>query len=108
MAHQRLTIFLGLFIPGLMLACNPTIDSTRHQYIIGYGSLMNEASKEKTVKDKVHNHPVIVKGFRRGWYLNPCDNVVSYIATFLAATPSQDSLFNAVAFQPVFVKQVVA
>ena len=67
---------------GLPLACAsapaPSISTTivagseaeapPKNYIVGYGSLMEDASRERTVKSARYAYPVIVEGFERGWF----------------------------------------
>ena len=48
--------------------CHPKIDESMPQYIIGYGSLMNEQSKRATDPDAGDGMPVWIKGFKRGWF----------------------------------------
>lgn len=47
--------------------CHPTINSSKNNYIIGYGSLMNNASRAQTNPDATILLPVKVKGFTRDW-----------------------------------------
>lgn len=49
--------------------CHPKIDPKLPQYIIGYGSLMETASKERTAPHSGANLPVMVTGYERSWSL---------------------------------------
>jgi hypothetical protein len=50
-------------------ACHPKIDPQVPQYVIGYGSLMEEASKDRTAPNTGANLPVMVTGYERAWHL---------------------------------------
>jgi hypothetical protein len=50
-------------------ACHPSIDPGVPQYIVGYGSLMEEASKDRTAPNTGANLPVMVTGYERSWHL---------------------------------------
>ncbi|ESQ10585.1 MAG: hypothetical protein N838_18710 [Thiohalocapsa sp. PB-PSB1] len=47
--------------------CHPPIDLAKPQFIVGYGSLMQTASKRSTEPDAGENLPVLVTGFQRAW-----------------------------------------
>lgn len=47
--------------------CHPKINPMLTQYIVGYGSLMDEASKRKTSTAVGKNHPFFLPGFERAW-----------------------------------------
>jgi hypothetical protein len=49
--------------------CHPKIDPRAPQYVIGYGSLMEEASKDRTAPNTGANLPVMVTGYERAWHL---------------------------------------
>jgi hypothetical protein len=49
--------------------CHPKIDPQVPQYVIGYGSLMENASKARTAPDTGANLPVMVTGYERSWHL---------------------------------------
>jgi hypothetical protein len=50
-------------------ACHPKIDPEVPQYVIGYGSPMESASKARTAPDTGANLPVMVTGYERSWHL---------------------------------------
>lgn len=62
--------------------CHPEIDLSRPQYVIGYGSLMEAASKRMTEPDAGTNLPVSVTGFQRSWNTHGV-----YHTTFLGVRP---------------------
>lgn len=95
MTYTHLIVLL-LVVPSLALAndsiCYPAIDYTKPQYIIGYGSLINEASKQATAKNTGPNIPIEVHGFERGWYTLIAEQI------FLGVKKNSLKSFNAVAF----------
>jgi len=50
-------------------ASHPKSDPEVPQYVIGYGSLMENASKARTAPDTGANLPVMVTGYERSWHL---------------------------------------
>src|SRR5262249_26632033 len=48
--------------------CGEPVDTERPQYIIGYGSLMQDASRLRTSPRAGPAHPVELEGYRRGWF----------------------------------------
>ncbi len=69
------------------------------QYMIGYGSLIDEASRRRTVPNAVHATPIRLTGYRRVWghRMDP----VGYVGatTFLTAVADPDAAFNGVLFE---------
>lgn len=61
--------------------CHPEFDQTLPQFIVGYGSLMEEASKQRTAPDTGLNRPVLVRGFQRAW--NARGNEIGFSTTYL-------------------------
>ena len=47
--------------------CYPKVDTGMPQYIVGYGSLMESASKLRSSPTAGLSHPVRVKGYKRAW-----------------------------------------
>lgn len=75
--------------------CHPVLDVAQAQFIVGYGSLMQEASKRQTTPGAGHNQPIRVSGFERGWILNgPSFSPTTY----LGAVPHPGGRFNAVIY----------
>jgi hypothetical protein len=66
------------------------------QYIIGYGSLLNSASKNRTYPNTSENIPIRVRGYNRIWN---CKGVSSTLSTtFLGVKSSPDGSFNGAMF----------
>jgi hypothetical protein len=76
--------------------CNSPADSTQAQYIIGYGSLMQEASRKRTAPNADTAYPVEITGYRRGWFAK--GSSTGFSTTFLGVVPDENSQFNAVIF----------
>ena len=77
--------------------CNASPDSSRSQYIIGYGSLMQDESRKRTSPQAGPAYPVEIKGYRRGWFAR--GTAVGFGATYLGIRPDQKSHLNAVIYQ---------
>lgn len=77
--------------------CGVTPDSGRPQYIIGYGSLMQDESRKRTSPQAGPAHPVEVKGYKRGWITKAEPG--GFGITFLGVRPDQKGGFNAVIYQ---------
>ena len=70
--------------------CHPNVDESQNQYIIGYGSLMQTASRLRTTPNSRIRVglPVKLKGFERGWFVRGS----SYApATYLGASEAPDN-----------------
>lgn len=106
MKNVFLTLMLStLYLHAFSENCRGTINPNRPQYIVGYGSLINKVSKTSTVNDAGKSFPVIITGYKRGWYLNPCkirnekNHFVGYYASFLDVVASPGSHFNAIIYR---------
>jgi hypothetical protein len=82
---------------GISGECNVAPDSGRSQYIIGYGSLMQDESRKRTSPQAGPAHPVEIKGYRRGWFARP--EAVGFSTTYLGVLPDRQSYLNAVIYQ---------
>lgn len=63
--------------------CHPKPTAATNQYIVAYGSLMQQASKEQTVPRTEENTPIRIYGFTRHW--NTKGESIGYSTTFLGA-----------------------
>jgi hypothetical protein len=82
---------------GTSSECNVPPDSSQSQYVIGYGSLMQDESRKRTSPQAGPVHPVEVKGYKRGWFVR--GDAVGFGATYLGVLPDRESHFNAVIYQ---------
>src|SRR6185437_8481839 len=86
------------FANGPSTECNhAAIDSTRTQYVVGYGSLMQDASRARTTQQAGPAHPVEVAGYRRGWFER--GSPVGFSTTFLGVIADQQGRLNAVMYK---------
>jgi hypothetical protein len=86
-------------------ACNGAPDASRPQYIIGYGSLMQDESRKRTSPQAGEAHPIELEGYRRGWFSR--GSSVGFSTTFLGVVQDGASHLNAVIYQ-VDAAEVVA
>jgi hypothetical protein len=73
--------------------CNAAPDPAKAQYIIGYGSLMQDESRQRTTPNANISYPVKVNGYQRGWFTK--GSGVGFSTTFLGAVPSKEGALNA-------------
>jgi hypothetical protein len=77
--------------------CNALPDSKQPQYIIGYGSLMQDESRKRTSPQAEAAHPIEVSGYLRGWFAK--GSPVGFSTTFLGVLPDTNSRLNAVIYR---------
>ena len=77
--------------------CGAPPDSSRPQFIVGYGSLMQDESRTRTAPRAGPVHPVEVRGYERGWIARA--QTGAFGTTFLGVRPHPASSFNAVMYQ---------
>src|SRR5215470_17866018 len=77
--------------------CGEPVDAERPQYIIGYGSLMQDDSRARTSPKAGPAHPVEVEGYRRGWFAR--GKAAGPGATYLGLQSEPKSHMNAVVYQ---------
>jgi gamma-glutamylcyclotransferase (GGCT)/AIG2-like uncharacterized protein YtfP len=77
--------------------CHPLADSDQPQYIVGYGSLMQDESRKRTSPQAGPAHPVEVAGFRRGWFAR--GDTVGFSTTYLGVSPDPKGTVNAVIYR---------
>jgi hypothetical protein len=84
---------------------DPPKQSSTQKYIFGYGSLIQTASRTRTVPKASAAYPVIVKGISRGWYYQA--DVASLNPTYLGAVVDENSSTNGVIY-PVSDDELIA
>ena len=77
--------------------CHPTINDQLPQYIIGYGSLIDEQSKKRTDPTSQESVPVLIKGYARGWSVH--GSLPGLNATFLSVSEDKRSSFNGIIYK---------
>ena len=85
------------FSDGAGNKCGPAPGPGRAHYIVGYGSLMQDESRERTSPHAGAAHPVEIAGFKRGWFAHGAS--VGFSTTFLGVLPDRGSRMNAVIYQ---------
>jgi hypothetical protein len=97
-------IALGLCLAALSAAalasdggCGEPLDTERAQYIVGYGSLMQEDSRMRSSPRAGPAHPVEVEGYRRGWFAR--GSAAGLGSTFLGLQSDSKSHLNAVIYE---------
>jgi len=76
--------------------CHAAPDSGQAQYIIGYGSLMQDESRKRTSPQAGPAHPVEVTGYRRGWLAR--GDSIGLSTTYLGVLPDPQGSLNAVIY----------
>jgi hypothetical protein len=77
--------------------CNAAPDLDRTQYVVGYGSLMQQESRRRTSPDAGPAHPIELHGYKRGWFSR--GRAVGLSTTYLGVIPERSSRLNAVMYQ---------
>lgn len=85
------------FGDGINGGCNAPPDSSRPQYIVGYGSLMQDESRKRTSPQAGPARPVEIRGYRRGWFAR--SQAVGFGAAYLGVLPHRESHLNAVIYE---------
>jgi len=97
-ARMRLGALVSVLICQVPSAwadeCHPAFDPAVPQYIVGYGSLMQSASKLSTEPGAGINLPVLVTGFQRGWNTHGV-----YPTTYLGVQPSKSARMAAALYR---------
>lgn len=65
-------------------------------YIFGYGSLIEQASRTRTTAAAIYVLPAKVKGFARGWWARTV--TVGFSTTFAGAIPKESAFMNGVVY----------
>lgn len=86
-------IFLLTFNVSAQNPCHPLPNFWKNQFIIGYGSLMNEASKQETSVTVGQNEAIFLKNYQREW------NVALHDRTYLGVKAHPKHQFSAVFFK---------
>ena len=94
MKKLGLIFLLSLHHFSCAAVCHPKIDLTLPQYIIGYGSLIDEQSKRRTDPTAQESFPALIKGYKRSWSVH--GNLPGLNATFLSIIKDQHASFNGV------------
>jgi hypothetical protein len=77
--------------------CNVAPIQNKAQYIIGYGSLMQDESRKRSAPNADTAYPVTVNGYRRGWFAK--GGSVGFDTTYLGVVPDTAGKLNAVIYK---------
>ena len=77
--------------------CHPNFAADKPQFIVGYGSLMQDESRKRTSPQAGPAHPVEISGFRRGWFAAGSSTGVT--TTFLGVVADPAAHLNAVVYR---------
>jgi hypothetical protein len=86
--------------------CNLQPDPKAIQYIVGYGSLMQDESRRRTAPEAGPAYPVKVTGWRRGWFARGVG--VGFDTTYLGIVLDREAEFNAVIYQIKDITELMA
>ena len=88
---------IALALLAALGSCTPPPEPAHAQYVIGYGSLMHDASRERTAPHADAARPVMVSGYQRGWYTRSRGPGPG--TTYLGVVPDVASDLNAVMYK---------
>jgi hypothetical protein len=97
MKHFKLIFLFLLSQPTFAQICHPKINPQLPQYIIGYGSLIDEPSKKRTDPSAQESFPVVIKGYKRSWSVH--GTLPGLNTTFLSVFEDNHSSFNGVIYK---------
>ena len=101
---QRLVLLVGaLSLTSCAVTTGVHLTPSSHNYIVGYGSLMQAKSRQRSVPFVKKSYPVVVCGFERLWGMRGHH----YKTTFLTVIKRESGKLNAVYF-PVNAKEMTA
>ncbi|MES2203722.1 MAG: gamma-glutamylcyclotransferase family protein [Pseudomonadota bacterium] len=92
------TALFFLINSALADTCHPTIDPSQNNYIIGYGSLMNNASRSQTNPDVTVLLPVKVKGLVRDWSAASHDYKIIFLGASQCHKKDENCFLNGLAY----------
>lgn len=87
----------GMARAGTDIACHPALEPDKAQYVLGYGSLMETASRLRAWPNANTSVPVRVEGYAHGWKARGLD--IGFSTTFLGVTPSAGAEMMAALFR---------
>jgi hypothetical protein len=93
-------------IPAQAQACHPAVDAGKPQYTVGYGSLMEDASRRRTAPNTGEALPVLVTGFERSF--NARGSEVGLSTTFLGVTAVPEASMVATVYRVFNVTDITA
>jgi hypothetical protein len=86
--------------------CHPEPSTDKTHYIVGYGSLMQDASRHRTAPDAGPAMPVRVDGLERGFFAQ--GNPIGFSTTYLGVKPNADQNIVAALYALPNIEEVAA
>lgn len=88
------------------LVCHPAVDPGKLQYTVGYGSLMEDASRRRTAPNTGEALPVLVTGFERSF--NARGSEIGFSTTYLGVTVVPGASMVATVYRVFNAEDIVA
>jgi hypothetical protein len=104
-----LSMFVLMVCAPMVLAaevCHPEADGSRPQFVIGYGSLMEDQSRRRTAPHTGEALPAMVSGFERSFISS--GNPIGFSTTFLGVTELAQSKITAAVYRIFLLQEIVA
>ena len=104
--RMKLRIFILMIwaFPAFSLVCHPKINPKLPQYLIGYGSLIDDYSKKTTDPTAEESIPVVIEGYKRTWAVH--STYPRFNTTFLAVFKEDGASFNGVIYRLKYPEHV--
>ena len=83
------------------IKCNQAVNTKKNNFMIGYGSLMENQSRQRTNPEATNVYPIEVKGFKRTWGKSNAN----YKTNFLTLVKNANASLNAV-YYPIDAKSI--
>ena len=85
--------------------CRPSITPEQPQYILGYGSFLQTASRQRTLPSSDAGLPVLISGFERGWFIR---GSIYSPTSYLGAIENPDRSLNGAIYRLGIVDEIKA
>lgn len=93
-------------VPLYEQQCHPSVDPQKPQYTVGYGSLMEDASRRRTAPNTGEALPVLVTGFERSF--NARGSEIGFSTTYLGVTAVADASMIAAVYRVFNAEDIIA
>lgn len=101
-----LALMLSASVAWATESCHPAVDAGRPQFSVGYGSLMEEASRLRTAPNTGQALPALVTGFERSF--NSLGSSIGFSTTYLGVTPNSSATMTAAVYQVFRLEDVLS
>lgn len=86
--------------------CHPHVDPNKPQFTVGYGSLMEDASRRRTAPNTGEALPVLVTGFERSF--NARGSEIGFSTTYLGVTVVPGASMVATVYRVFYYEDMIA